>query len=681
MATIGYNPPGVRITELTTPTVAPIFERPTNIALVGEALGYQSIVNESVYLEDNDWATLKVPGVNANTIVVKDSFNTGTTYVVSTDYEVGADGDFTRIRRRIYSTIESGEGVVVILWTTGDTSKTRLVGNDVSNGVALTGSSTYVVSAPTADALDQVVVQRKGAYNTTTDYQATVSGTTSAKVYRRGGSRIADGQKVYVTYTTAAGANTYTDEEVTLTGTSAPANPGNLSHYGEGVDLASIVVRNAKNMGTDATAVVQFSLGATSDYTQTIDNGATPTPTVSLTRTATAPTTIGSGDGRRTVKVSYQATTKDYWRPARFFSFSEVETMYGPAMDVSTGVISSPLSFAAFLAFANGAPDIVAQAVFHTSDINDSQAERSGPTAKTDMSNYIADWRNSFQSLRDFSDVNIIVPVIGQTSQISDSNVVSVFSALQDHVGYMAENDEHIVVLLGEDSTATGSATLGTLQSHAKSLGAHEMAERTTLISPANFAFPNSNLTRGYVAVGGQYVAASMAGMLAARPVQDTLTRKSVVGFIDVLDYRSTPDKNNDAQAGLTVIERKNGNVNVRHAITTAVSNINSQELVRAKLYMVESIRRTLDARIVGQIPADDNAPTIVGATVQGVLETLVQSGAIVSFSSLQARSLGPGAPATIEVRFGYKPSYPLNYVDVVFSVDVSSGSSTTFGV
>jgi hypothetical protein len=174
-----------------------------------------------------------------------------------------------------------------------------------------------------------------------------------------------------------------------------------------------------------------------------------------------------------------------------------------------------------------------------------------------------------------------------------------------------------------------------------------------------------------------------MAGMLAARPVQDTLTRKSVVGFIDVLDYRSTPDKNNDAQAGLTVIERKNGNVNVRHAITTAVSNINSQELsvVRAKLYMVESIRRTLDARIVGQIPADDNAPTIVGATVQGVLETLVQSGAIVSFSSLQARSLGPGAPATIEVRFGYKPSYPLNYVDVVFSVDVSSGSSTTFGV
>lgn len=682
MASYGYTAPGVRISDVAAPTVAPIFERPTNVAIVGEALGYEEVKNEVVFLEDNDAVTLKVPGVNAASVVVKDSYDTNTVYTNTTDYVLSISGDYTTIARKMYTTIESEEPLVVILTTTGDNTKTRLIGNDVFVPFSLTALGSTTAYAPTADNVENILVQRAGLYNTANDYDANVSGTSTAQIRRKSGSpRIQDGQKVYISYTTNSGANFYLDEEKTLSGTSYSSN---LANVAEGVDVASIRVRNAKNMAySDTTAVVAFAAGGTSDFTSSFDNGASPTPTVTLVR-ATGPTTIGAAENRRTVKVSYQATRPDYFLPIRCYSYAEVEARFGKALDPLTGEILSPLSFGAFMAWNNGVSDVVCQAVFHTADASDSQATRSAPTDRTsDVTGYVADWQSSLQSLRDFPDINVIVPIVGQDTYLTDGNMRSIFGYVQDHINFQAENDEHVVAVLGEDSSqAVGRASLATLQSHAQSLGTHEMAARTVLVSPASFAFPNSNLPKQYQAIGGQYVAAALAGQLAQRPIQDALTRKSVVGVFDVLDYRSKEDKNNDAQSGLMVIERRNNTVIVRHAITTAVSDPNSQELsvVRAKLYMMESLRRTLDARIIGQIPADDAAPTVVGATVQGVLETLTQAQAIVGYSALQVRSLSPAQPATMEVRFNYRPSYPLNYIDIKFSVDVS-GSSSTNGV
>ncbi len=682
MATYGYTAPGVRVGEVVTPTVAPIFERPTNIAIVGEALGYEEIKNEIVFLEDNDAVTLRVAGVNASSVVVKDSYDSNTTYAPLTDYVLGVDGDFMTIKRNVYTTIESGERVVIVLTTTGDTSRTRAIGDDLANGVTIEGLQTVTVYAPTADDVETVHVQRQGRFSVANDYDTSVSGTSTAKIRRKSGSpRILDGQKVYVSYTTNEGANLYLDEEHTLTSTTYSSNFQNVA---EGVDETSIVVRNAGDLGyANTTAMVEFTNGATSDFTYTFDNGATPTPTITVAR-AMGPTTIGSAENRRTVKVTYQATSPDYYLPVRCVSYAEVERRYGAAINPTTGQVLSPLTFGAYFAFVNGASDVVTQALFHSSDVSDSQALRTAPSNKAvDTAGYVADWQGSLRSLRDFPDINVIVPIVGQDASLSDTNVRTILTSLQDHIGYMAENDEHIISLNGEDSTTAGSASMSTLQSHAQSLGTHPMASRTVLVSPGAFAFPNGNLPKGYQAVGGQYMAAALAGQLAARPIQDALTRKGVVGFADVLDYRSKEDKNNDAQSGLLVVERRNNAVVVRHAVTTAITDVNSQELsvVRAKLYMMESIRRTLDARIIGQILADENAPTVVGATIQGVLETLVQSQAIVAYSGLQVSAISPSQPSTLKVRFNYKPSFPLNYIDVEFSVDVTTGVSTTFGV
>jgi hypothetical protein len=197
------------------------------------------------------------------------------------------------------------------------------------------------------------------------------------------------------------------------------------------------------------------------------------------------------------------------------------------------------------------------------------------------------------------------------------------------------------------------------------------------VISPTKFsrALPNSGKQ---IFLGGQYMAAAIGGMLASRAVSQALTRKIVSGFISVVDPRDLQEKNADAAAGLMVIENVRGNLMVRHGVTLDTSSVQNRELsvVRAKHRMVESIRDTIDRQIIGNVIADGNAPNVVSSTVSMVLESLRQDRDLVDFSGVEARYVSLD-PTTIEVRFSYRPAFPLNYVNIVFSIDLTTGNLT----
>jgi hypothetical protein len=115
------------------------------------------------------------------------------------------------------------------------------------------------------------------------------------------------------------------------------------------------------------------------------------------------------------------------------------------------------------------------------------------------------------------------------------------------------------------------NATQATIQSHASTLQARyggTLSEQTVLINTAKFLRPQPGSFGGNFYVGAQFVAAGLAGMLAARSASQSLTRKIVSGFVGIADPRTKTQKNADAAAGLLVLEQKARLVQVRHAIT-----------------------------------------------------------------------------------------------------------------
>lgn len=88
---------------------------------------------------------------------------------------------------------------------------------------------------------------------------------------------------------------------------------------------------------------------------------------------------------------------------------------------------------------------------------------------------------------------------------------------------------------------------------------------------------------------------------------------------------------------------------------------------------MVSMIQTGLDTSDLIGSAMDENSTMSVKSVIAGVLEYVKGEGVIVDYRSLQARvqSLNP---SVIEVRFGYRPSFPLNYIMVTFAIDLSSG-------
>jgi hypothetical protein len=161
--------------------------------------------------------------------------------------------------------------------------------------------------------------------------------------------------------------------------------------------------------------------------------------------------------------------------------------------------------------------------------------------------------------------------------------------------------------------------------------------------------------------------------------VTGPLTRQTIANILQVNSYRDTPTKNADAQAGLTVLQQNGQTVQIRHAITLDNTSIENRELsvVRAKFFMMSSLINGLNNSIIGQVPADGNATMLVTLTVTSILDQLQAAGAIVSYSNVQTRLLANN-PTTCEIRFSWQPPFPLNNIDVIFSLDLTGATGST---
>lgn len=650
---LAYVPPRITINETVSPSFNPTLVDPNSICVVGPAQGFQTHT-ETVLLNDNSPVTLSASYPDVSTISVVDASNVTTVpFAASTpasklDYDIDISSLATTgavtLARSMQTTIANGETVSV--YFENSASPAQSDGHTALTTLNSTTSSIPVGTSVNTQAAS-VVVAKTGAAPVG-DYTVANSGAPNVSiVWRNTATVLTKFQTVYLDF--AVGSAQFHDVPVQL---------NNLTTVALTPNAASIVVKTAPGANTAVTAS-RYQKGSSTD----LDYIVTGTGSTTAISRSAGTTTIGLAQDKLVVRVSYQATPVEYWFPRRCFSQGDVEDVFGPAFD-NTGNIINPVSFAASATFANGVNSVIVQALFQEG------SPRVQPTGS------VVDWQNTLKNLRDVEDITVIVPIVSAGGlATSDAQNLQILEAVQDHVNYMAQQQQNLIIAIcGEDSTSGTLAPQSVLQDHAESLAARTPAQSMVLVSPGAFTYTNP-VTGLPADLGGQYAAACVAGLFGQYAVQMPFTRKRVNVLIGVKDRRTEQDKNADAASGLLVIESKRGITQVRHAITVANDVISNQELnvVRAKYWMMTSLSTAFDTQVVGNYIIDANTPFQVQLQADAVLQSLQTQGAIVSYRNIQVRR-NPQNPTGLQVQFSYLPAFGLNYIDIAFSLDSAQG-------
>jgi len=352
-----------------------------------------------------------------------------------------------------------------------------------------------------------------------------------------------------------------------------------------------------------------------------------------------------------TVQVTYQYTEAAYFDPYIFYDYDDVRAAYGDPFDLTTGEIQSELTLAAKFAFLNGAHRIVCVAVNPTTP--------GSPTT--------GDYGDALDKLRDQELVSIICSCSGSTQ---------LHALVQQHVDSQSANRFERRAILGMDGTTVAVASAQRI------LNAQAITdERVVLVSPATFTYASPELNTD-VTLGGQYMAASLAGMTVAMSFAEPLTQKRITGWKAVTELQPEEQKNLEAENGLCVVEKSRLQVvRVRHGVTTDVTDLETREwsVIGQKDALTFRLRDYLEAANLIGTPIYDYTLISVKASAEAALQSLYRDQLLLDYTGLKVRQLMSN-PDVLEVTFTWKPSWPLNYIVVRFAISLSTGDTTSVG-
>jgi len=178
-------------------------------------------------------------------------------------------------------------------------------------------------------------------------------------------------------------------------------------------------------------------------------------------------------------------------------------------------------------------------------------------------------------------------------------------------------------------------------------------------------------------------VAATLAGILSSQPVNLGLTRKVIGGFAgipnNVLMTMTQPYKNQLSAAGVCVIEPAPGTgaLWVRHGTTTDPTNTVTREfsLVRCGTPSSRSSRAPT-TRLGSSVTRYLHILDIITSLATAALEYLMAQNIIAGYTSPSVVQ-DPNSPDVVNVTFGYSPEYPLNIINVQYSISTTTGTIT----
>lgn len=428
--------------------------------------------------------------------------------------------------------------------------------------------------------------------------------------------------------------------------------------------------------GADVTSAV-VTVAATGAVVDAADYvvakvGTDPGQAYTTTFTGVAdPVTVTDGT---VVFVTYRYTDPEYFVPRTYYNFEDVKDAFGEPLNTATPVsgqayenVLSPLSLAAMVAIKNGATDLVICATEPLDSGATTDAAKS--TARVGV------LKSAYDKIASDPSVTVVVPV---TAGISDADADTAISDLHTMLTLSAAEGLFRFGIIGFDSTVTTAPDA--LLSASLTSSANKRRVMMSYAAPDGLNM-YSGASNSSFAVGHGYLSAAYAGRMQALPVQTALTKQVILGFAG-LAGTPLPNslKNKYAAGGVAITEQDRfSRLTVRHGVTADTTSLNTREasVVRARDGMVRALNEsTATSGLIGQ--ALDDVILSVKSNVQGVLESAVTDDVIVSYTGLTLRQQ-PGDASVIEVKFAYKPAYPLNYIVISFSIDTSTGT-TDFG-
>jgi hypothetical protein len=362
-----------------------------------------------------------------------------------------------------------------------------------------------------------------------------------------------------------------------------------------------------------------------------------------------------------TVQVSYNYTDETYYRAITYYDYRDVVAAYGEPFNVNNKItveITSELTLGAKFAFLNGAYKVVCVPV-----------ERSG----ANNTPIPGDYEDGIDLLRDDSSIAVVVPLNGIESA----------AHVREHVNQQSESRFERRAILGFDGTKgvwNSDSRTGTAGNEA-----YGRSPRIMMVSPSKFTTYSAELDRE-ISLGGQYMAATLAGMTVALTFAQPLTHKFPVGWreLDKFDTLRDGEMSKETTEGLCVIEyNRRRSIRVRHGVSTLADNLLDREwsITGQQDALVYRLRDYLDdANLIGQ-PIYNYTLVSVKASAEASLQSLVRDGLLVDYVGLSVRQLLSN-PDVIEISFGWRPAFPLNFIILTFAVNLSTGSlnSSTTG-
>ena len=469
----------------------------------------------------------------------------------------------------------------------------------------------------------------------------------------------------------------------TLGSTPLPSASRNLTMSGIGQNTLDAtastkqgrtVAGSTPSLGTMAITVRNISTGqpynvstngTNGDYTVDLVSGTINTPAAVYAISRVIGGAINPGDY---VQVSYSYTDANYFNPKLFYDFQDVATVYGQPFDVAAGVqngvysITSELTLGARFAFLNGASMVQCVAVQPT-----------GGTPTSPVAG-VGDYQAALDLLKDDPLIAVVVSC-GSHQEMNQWVAEHVYA--QSQTGFERRG------ILSLDGTSVSVPYSSRITAAHTANGYTDTGERLLMVSPATFNYFAPELSNSIV-LGGQFMAAALAGLTVSQSFAEPLTRKIPVGFTDTLDSglrEQDGQKSLESQNGLCVVEKNRQQIiQVRHGVTVNyIGDITKREwsIVGQQDALIYRLRDYLNAAgLIGR-PIYPYTLINVKAAAESALQSLLRDGLMVDYTALKVRQLLTN-PDVLEVTFQWLPAFPLNYIVVSFSISLTSGNITS---